>query len=157
MTPGTYATVIVRRARPDDRAAVERLLESAQLPLAGVADHFANFLVAVSASGIVGAAGLERYGEFALLRSCVVAEASRGRGIGVLLTMRLLEGALSSGVRRVYLVTTTAQAWFERLGFKVVPREQALADVGGSAELKGACPDTATCMVREIPRPAGAA
>jgi N-acetylglutamate synthase-like GNAT family acetyltransferase len=149
----TYATV--RRARAEDRASVERLLESAKLPTAGVGDQFTTFFVAVSASGVVGAVGLERYGDNALLRSCVVAEASRGRGIGVLLTMRVLEDGLSKGVKRVYVVTTDAMTYFEKLGFKVVPREQALADVGESAEFKGGCPETATCMTRELKRPTG--
>jgi amino-acid N-acetyltransferase len=155
MTPGTYATVIVRRARAEDRAAVERLLESAQLPVAGVEAHFANFYVAISASGVVGTIGSERHGESALLRSLAVAEASRGRGIGVLLTMRVLEDALKNNLKRVYLVTTSAAPYFERLGFKSVPRDQALADVGASQELQGACPDDATCMMREVARPSG--
>ena len=157
MTPGTYATVIVRRARAEDRAAVERLLDGAQLPIAGVADHFANYFVAISASGVVGAVGSERHGESALLRSLAVAEPSRGRGIGVLLTMRVLEDALAKGMKRVYLITTTAVPFFESLGFKTVEREQAVADVGASQELQGACPDTATCMMREVTRPSGAA
>lgn len=149
----THTTIIVRRARPDDRPRVDELLASERLPLEGVGDHFANYLVAVTAEGLVGVIGLERYGDVGLLRSAVVAPPARARGVGALLAERLMQEAAARGTKHVYLITTTAAAYFERLGFRRVPREQLPAELAASAELRGACPDDAICMMRDLSAP----
>lgn len=147
---GAHATIIVRRARPEDRPRVDELLAAERLPLAGVADHFENYLVAVTAQGLVGAVGLERYGDVALLRSAVVTPEARGRGVGALLATRVLQEAAAKGVRRVFLLTTTAAAYFEALGFRRTARDQVPAALSASEELSGACPDSAVLMVRDL-------
>ena len=146
----THSTIIVRRARAEDRPRVEELLASEQLPLAGLADHFGAYLVAVTAQGLAGAIGLERYGDYALLRSAVVAPEARGRGVGALLTARLLQEARTRGVKHVYLLTTTAADYFERLGFRRIPRTELPAELVASEELSGACPDSAISMTRDL-------
>lgn len=146
----THSTIVVRRARAEDRPRVEELLASEQLPLAGLADHFGNTLVAVTAQGIAGAIGLERYGDYALLRSAVVAADARGRGVGSLLTARLLQEAGARGVKHIYLLTTTAAGYFERLGFRRIPRAELPAELAASEELSGACPDSAISMTRDL-------
>src|SRR5690606_41581592 len=105
----------VRRARPDDRPAVERLLRDAGLPLDGVADAFAGYLVAETNGGVVGAIGLERHGGDALLRSAVVAAGWRGRGLGVRLTGAGVAGARRGGGRAGALRATTAADIFPAL------------------------------------------
>jgi amino-acid N-acetyltransferase len=147
---GALPTVMLRRARPEDLPRVESLLADAKLPTEGVRDHFGGFLVASTAGGVVAAIGLEHYGEAALLRSAVVEPGSRGRGIASLLTMRLLEDARAAGVRAVYLLTETAQGFFERAGFRAVPREQIPVELHASAELSGARCAGAACMVKVL-------
>jgi amino-acid N-acetyltransferase len=146
----TRPTVAIRRARPGDQPHVERLLAAAGLPVEGVADHFGHYLVAVTARGVVGAIGLETYGAYGLLRSAVVEPGSQGRGIGDLLTIRVLEDARARGMRAVYLLTTTAAAYFERFRFRRVERASLPAELGASAELRGACPESAVAMALEL-------
>jgi len=149
--PGrTYPTVMLRRARPEDLAAVERLLTAAELPLAGVAEHFDSFLIAVAAAGVVGAVGIERYDRYGLLRSAVVERDSQGRGIGALLTLRVLDDARARGLRAVYLLTTTAADFFARFGFRRIARGDVAPELWQSAELQGACPETATLMMLDL-------
>jgi amino-acid N-acetyltransferase len=150
MANRTLPTVILRRARPEDLGAVERLLRDAELPLAGVAEHLGGFRVAVSAGGVVGAVGIERYDPFGLLRSAVVERESRGRGLGTLLTTRALEDARTLGLRAVYLLTTTAADYFTRFGFRRIPRAEVAPELWKSAELQGACPETAILMVLDL-------
>jgi amino-acid N-acetyltransferase len=151
MTDDRHLTAVVRPARPADRDAVERLLVAAELPTAGIADQFTEFMVATTAEGIVGVAGVERYGRFGLLRSLVVDAGARGRGLGQLLTMRVLDRAGGIGVTQVFLLTTTAAPYFERFGFRRTTREAIPDDVRASAELRGACPDSAVVMERLLP------
>jgi amino-acid N-acetyltransferase len=141
---------LFRKATPEDWDEIALLLSSLDLPLDGASAHLANFTIARSPDGLLaGVAGLEIYGQAALLRSVAVAE--RGTGLGGELVRRVLEEAAASGVRQVALLTTTAAGYFPRFGFRRVPRSQAPMAVQESAEFTGACPDTATVMLLEFP------
>jgi amino-acid N-acetyltransferase len=135
-----------RPVEPSDRGAVESLLARERLPLEGVAEHFATFIVAEHGEEVVGAAGLEVYGPYGLVRSVVVAPEVKGQGIGRGLTHQLLAQARARGLEAVYLLTTTAPDFFARLGFERIPREAAPAPLWASAEFQGACPASAIVM-----------
>ena len=137
-------SLTLRPAAGADWEAIAALLDQHGLPLAGARDHMTDFLVAVQDARVVGVAGLERYGDTALLRS--VAVSSPGGGLGTRLVRALLEHAHQSGVDNVVLLTTTAAAFFPRFGFTVVTREDVPAAVHASAEFQGACPASATVM-----------
>jgi len=147
MATAPLPTLVIRGARPADRAAVERLLAAARLPLAGVAEHFDEFLVAAASEGIVGAIAIERYPPFGLLRSAAVDERWRARGLGALLVAKALARAREDGLAALYLLTTTAADWFPRFGFRACAREALPEALRASEELRGACPDSATCLV----------
>ncbi|WXB00238.1 arsenic resistance N-acetyltransferase ArsN2 [Pendulispora brunnea] len=125
---------------------MEALLVAADLPTAGVAEHFETFFVAEEGARIVGAAGLEMHGGYALLRSVVVAPDAKRAGIGGTLTLHALAAARAVGAKAVYLLTTTAEAFFPRFGFEVIARTDVPPDVQASKEFQGACPASATVM-----------
>jgi amino-acid N-acetyltransferase len=139
-------TTTIRLAAPGDFAGVVRLLEAADLPTAGLARSLPDFLVAEERGRVVGAAGLEIYGDCALLRSAVVEAGRRGSGVGVDLVESLLRRAGTRGVREIYLLTTTAEHFFPRFGFFRIPRDVVAAPVRASEEFRGACPDSAIAM-----------
>jgi amino-acid N-acetyltransferase len=143
---GSAAAPRVRPAEPGDYAAVAGLLATAGLPTAGLPPSLADFVVASAGDGLVGAVGLEVYGPAALLRSAVVADHARGRGLGAALMGRLLEHARARGVRQVYLLTTTAEDWFPRFGFTRIERHAVPPALHASVEFRGACPESATVM-----------
>lgn len=136
----------IREARRQDLPAVEALLRSFNLATAGVAQHLPGFLVLEDAGRIVASAGLEFYGAAALLRSVAVQEAYRNRGLARAMVSQLLDHARSQGMSAVYLLTTTAQQYFQRLGFETVPREVVDPDVTTSAEFGDSCCATAVAM-----------
>lgn len=138
--------VQIRAATPADLPDVRDLLRQADLPLNGVPEDLHDFLVAERAGAVVGAIGLERYDESALLRSAVVHPALRGSGVGESLVKALLEHGRALGVRDMVLLTTTAEGWFPRFGFARVSRDQIPAALNASEELKGACPASAVAM-----------
>ncbi|MEE8422092.1 MAG: arsenic resistance N-acetyltransferase ArsN2 [Dehalococcoidia bacterium] len=140
----------IRPARPDDRPAVEALLDAADLPLEGVAGHFAHFVVAERDGAIVGAAGREPYGDAALVRSVVVAPELRGQRIGVRLVERALRDAGAAGQRRLYLRTDGAEQFFPRFGFAEIDVDEVPASVQQSAEFQGACPETCLTMAATL-------
>ncbi len=140
--------VTLRPASGDDLAAISRLLTDAKLPLDGVAQALADFVVAEASGAVIGVAGLERCEANALLRSVAVAEAWRSRGIGRALIESVIAGAGSRGSRALYLLTTTAERYFPGFGFREITRDDVPNDVRATAEFQGACPASAVVMVR---------
>ena len=108
-----------RPAIPDDVPAMVRLLTAANLPPFPVGDHWDTFWLLEGDDGVVGMIGLEVYVPSALLRSVVVDESLRGKGLGDLLTQKALSEARSRGVRNVYLFTMDRAPFFARYGFTV--------------------------------------
>jgi N-acetylglutamate synthase-like GNAT family acetyltransferase len=143
----------IRRATIDDAPAVEALLTASHLPLDGVREALGCFIVAHDDGRLVGVAGLEECGvrgEHALLRSVAVDPAWRSRGLGRTLVSRAISLAESRGAKALYLLTTTAEHYFPSFGFTPTSRDAVPDDVRATAEFQGACPASATVMVREI-------
>jgi len=139
----------IRAARADERDALARLLEAAQLPLDGVDEGFPHrYAVACVGERVVGAAGLETYGAAGLLRSVVVDDSVRGQGLGRALVQERLEHARRLGLGRIFLLTTTAAAYFRALGFAPASRDEAPAEMRASLEFAGVCPASAVCLSR---------
>lgn len=141
-------SVRVRSALPSDLADVEALLKNAELPLDGVADAFADFLVAEHGGKVVGAAGLEIRGGDVLLRSVVVAPEWRGHSVGHLLTARALIEARARQLETVWLLTMTAADFFPRFGFRPVPRADVPKALQDTVEFHHACPASAVVLAR---------
>ena len=144
-------TIVLERARADDRAAVEALVAASGLPLEGLAEAFDRCAIARDASGaIVGAAAIEQYGDAGLLRSVAVAEGTRGTGVGRAVVAAAEDLARDDGITELYLLTETAIDWFPRLGYTVVTREEASAAVGASIEFTTVCRDTGVPMRKRL-------
>ena len=144
------ATMVFRQAVPKDWEAVRALLGSCSLPLDGVQQHFTDFLLAFEDGALAACGGLECYGDVALLRSVAVAPTHRGRGLGRGVCDRLLASARQRNIRTVVLLTESAQDFFVKMGFEVVPRTTLPGQVNVSEELRGACPATAIAMLGSL-------
>jgi amino-acid N-acetyltransferase len=141
----------IRPARAEDRDAVEALLHRARLPPDGLDEQFGEPYAVAEADGrIVGAAGVEVYGDAGLLRSVAVDEAWQGRGLGAALTRERLAWAERRGLGEVYLMTNTAAGYFPRLGFAPVARDAVPDAVRESLQFAVVCPSTAAVMVRRV-------
>jgi amino-acid N-acetyltransferase len=136
----------VRDARQDDLTRITALLQLADLPTLGVAEHLETFLVAEEDNGVIGSIGLEIYGDTALLRSAIVDEQKRRSGIGGLLYSKLLDRARSLKVHRLILLTNTAEEYFRRKGFRTINQNTVTGPITASVEFSGACPSHAACM-----------
>jgi amino-acid N-acetyltransferase len=143
----------IRVAVAADRVGVCDLLSTAGLPLDGLSVTLEHFLVAEAGERIVAAAGLEVYGDSALLRSLVVAPSHRETGLGGLLTAATFAMARELGARHVYLLTNTAETYFHRRGFLVTDRADVPVGIRGSVEFSVACPASAVVMRRPTGEP----
>lgn len=142
--------VTIETATERDLPHVRQLLERQHLPLEGADDCVSTMLVAREGSWIIGAAALELYADGALLRSVVVDEARQGRRLGLQLTEAALRLAQARGADTVFLLTTTAERFFPRLGFEGIARDDVPASVQASVEFQSACPASAFVMRKRL-------
>jgi amino-acid N-acetyltransferase len=100
-----------------------------------------GFLVAEDPSGtVVGIGGLEQLGSSVLLRSLAVTSELHGRGIARELVTQ----------REVWLLTTTAEHFFEVAGYERASRDEVPGEVPLCRQFAVLCPSTATCMRKRL-------
>ncbi len=129
-----------------------RLLEEAKLPTADLtAGHLEHFFGCGTQDAPRGVVGLEVHGDDALLRSLAVGLRARGRGCARALVARAERYAREHGVRRIYLLTTTAADFFARLGYKRVEREKAPGSIRATSEFSALCPVSSVLVLKELP------
>jgi amino-acid N-acetyltransferase len=138
--------ILIEPATASDLDDIKRLLEENALPLAGVDDHWKTFIVARDGGVVVACGGAEAYPTVALIRSVAVANAHRSRGLGRRIVRQLLDRLSSRGLREFYLLTTTAEEYFRRRGFRTVDRDEVHPQLLASREFQDACPASAVCM-----------
>jgi len=143
-------TAIQISPRPSLQAAIH-LLQDAKLPTEDLtAAHCDHFFYAGPASAPTGLVGLEIFGDVALLRSLVVAPERRGTRAGVALLRHAEDAARARGVRTLYLLTTTAEAFFARHGYAPVARDAAPPAIRATREFSGICPASSAFMSRQL-------
>ncbi|MEO8499862.1 MAG: GNAT family N-acetyltransferase [Vicinamibacteria bacterium] len=143
----------IRLCEDADRSAVLELIASCRLPPDGLADHWDTTWVAVDPgepASVLGSVALEIHGDAALLRSLATREDHRLKGLGSALFNFALARAADWRVSTVALLTTTAAPFFARRGFETVTRDALSPSLQASAEFRGACPASATAMVRRL-------
>ncbi len=104
---------------------------------------------------LVGSGALEVYGSVALIRSVAVDSTERGNGLGRGIVEHLEGRAIREGLQELYLLTTTAEAFFHRLGYQVLARDQAPQAIRGTPQFSSLCPDSAAFMGKALPRDSG--
>ena len=142
--------MVIQAADANDLPAVRRLLETQHLPLDGIDEYISTMVVARQGSRVVGAAAVELYVDGALLRSVVVDPMVRGQGLGHRLSEAALSIARDRGTRTAFLLTTTAEKFFPKLGFEQIVRDDVPASVQASIEFQSACPASAVVMRKRL-------
>lgn len=142
----------IRIADEADLSEIQRLLRTSNLPVEDVSRAvIEGFLVAEGVGGsVIGIGGLEQLGSNVLLRSLIVAPEARGKGIARELVARLEDNARACGQQYVWLLTTTAERFFERIGYKRVSREDVPGEVRLCRQFAALCPSTASCMRKRL-------
>lgn len=143
---GNAHNILIEAAHEADLPTILNILASHKLPQVGLQEHLSTTLMARLNTKVIGSAGLELYGTAALLRSVAVKQTYRGSGLGHRLTQAALDLARQQGVTHVYLLTTTADKYFPRFGFKVIGRDQTPEAIQQSVEFTSVCPASAVAM-----------
>ncbi|MEF8781464.1 MAG: arsenic resistance N-acetyltransferase ArsN2 [Haloarculaceae archaeon] len=129
---------------------VKSLLATNDLPTTDLGESPASIYYATADGERVGIGGIEEYREAGLLRSVVVEGSKRGCGYGSAICQSLEGKARETGIERLYLLTTTAPAFFAAQGYSTIDRTTAPDAIRGTTEFEDLCPQTATCMRKSL-------
>lgn len=138
------------RLQAGDISQLEALLRANRLPIDDCVEQARHFCGIFDGNKLIAAGGLEPAADNALLRSVVVDEAFRGRGLAREICEFLIALAKSEGRESVYLLTETAASYFEKLGFKQVARDVVPAAITRTRQFASLCPDSAACLVLNL-------
>jgi amino-acid N-acetyltransferase len=142
--------VLQIRERPPQLSVVA-LLEAEGLPASDLTEaHLEHFFFTGSDGAPSALVGLEIYGEAALLRSLVVSAAARTQGLGSALVLHAEEYAAAHQVRALYLLTTTAEPYFEHRGYRRIDRSQAPPSIQSTREFASLCPSNSAFMIKRL-------
>lgn len=145
--------IYINKATPSDLQKILLLLKTVELPAEEIEKHLDHFIVWKDPkipSKVQGCVGLEVYQDNAIFRSLAVYPNQQGQGIGKKLTRAIIAYAKLLGIKRLYLLTTTAEKFFLKEGFKIIDRSTVPEEIGESIEFAHLCPSTAMCMMMEI-------
>ncbi len=141
----------IRRAEAGDLVTAQKWLAAAGLPTEDLtAALMSAFLVASEQGRPIGMIGLESYSDIGLLRSLIVGEECRGKGLGASLVAALETNAAASSMTELWLLTIDADPFFAQHGYEVKQRSEAPAAIQNSAEFSSLCPGDAVLMRKRI-------
>lgn len=133
-------------------AQAQQLLAACGLPIDDLQDA-ANHLQLFGCrddGGLVGLVGLEMHGADVLLRSLAVADSARDQGLGAALVAYAEQHAANHGAQAIYLLTTSAEDFFARRGYKLAERATAPQAIAATRQFAGLCPAAAAFMYKRL-------
>ncbi len=119
-----------RKARMEDAPIIQKLIEEGGkenllLPrsLSEIYEKIRDFWVVCESGKVVGCCALHPVWEnLAEIRSLVVKKGWRSKGIGRRLVEKSIEEAKSLGIEKVFVLTSIPH-YFEKMGFRKIPKE----------------------------------
>jgi N-acetylglutamate synthase-like GNAT family acetyltransferase len=137
------ATKKIRRRRAADELAVEQtrdlarvasMLSAAGMLAEGVESPGGCYLIASVGDTVAGVVGIEARVDAALIRSLMVIDTMRRRGIGAALVAAARKAAHTRGARTLYAIAPDSDSarYFARFGFAPAASEEMLSALAGT-------------------------
>lgn len=143
-------SVILKQAQNSDLSGLVQLLHAAGLPVEDLPGDLTHFIVAKQDNQIIGSVGLEILGSYALLRSLAVDATWQGKGVGAALYQAVVRMAREKSIEYLYLITTTADQYFKKLGFGKIDRANVPEVIRQTSQFSGICPSSAIVMIKKV-------
>lgn len=130
--------------------AVRALLAANELPVDDLDDPAIELFALHDGDRLAGVVGVQWLAGCALLRSLAVDGTARSAGLGAQLCDAVVRAARARGCAALWLLTTSAQRYFERRGFAVIERAHVPEAVRATAQYTALCPASAVVMMRAV-------
>lgn len=145
--------MLIRKSKLSDLENASKILVSHALPL--IKQKQGSFWVAEEQGGIVGVGGIELKNQIGLVRSIAVHKEYQGKGIGKKIYNVVERHALNKGMLRLFLLTTTAEQYFQKLGYETIDRDIAPLPIKESNQFARLCPKSAVLMQKSFSKVQG--
>ncbi len=135
----------------DQLAAMTSLLYECGLPADDLMEQdLSFFLVEGSGAKVHAMGGLEILGDTALIRSIATTTSLRRKGIAQSIVGELESIATRAGINELYLLTESAQGYFETLNYTRLDRDKVPQSIRESRQFSSLCPDSAVVMSKQL-------
>ena len=139
-----------RTATVEELPAIIQLLDECKLPHSDILPGKQQFVVAEIDRKIIGCAGYEAYNQNGLFRSLAVKPLYRGMMIAHTMIDKIFALAQEQGIKELFLLTTTADKLFGKLGWEMINRNDVPENIGSTTEFSSICPSVAICMKHQL-------
>jgi amino-acid N-acetyltransferase len=139
---------IVPASQNSFSAAIE-LLKKNNLPTEDI-NPGTQLFVTEENDSVIGTVAVEYNFDVALLRSLSVSEQKRNSGIGQMLVDFIETYVQKQGVLSIYLLTTSAEAFFLKKGYKSIDRNEVPDFIKNTKEYSVICSSSSTLMKKEL-------
>lgn len=127
------------------------LLSQCDLPVEDISSSSPPQFFGVRDNGaLVAVIGLEIHPPVGLLRSLAVAPSFRGRCLGAELVAYAESFAAAQGIEELFLLTTTAERFFVKLGYRQASRSIAPTAIKATPQFTGLCPASAAFLSKSL-------
>lgn len=140
----------IQKAKEKQIEEIKVLLAKHMLPIDDIASSHIEFLAVTQKQKVIGVIGVELYQNMGLLRSLVVDSEYRNHGLGEKLIGVIIKNCITNKVDELYLLTSTAVLFFEKLGFTIIERENITQRISQTEQFKTLCPSSAIAMYKRV-------
>ncbi len=145
----TYTTVTIEPL--GSLESLKQVVRSCGLPVDDIGDFSgAQFFGISEGDALIAVVGLELHGNCGLLRSLAVLPNYRNAGLGDTLVNHIESVAKQCGVEQLYLLTTSAEDYFLRLGYVRLNREGAPQAIQATSQFAGLCPASSALLMKQL-------
>lgn len=127
------------------------LLQKSNLPESDIKiDDKHLFFGSFNNINLTATIGIEIYGTNALLRSLAVVDSERGNGLGKAMVKYLEDYSKDKNIKKLFLLTNTAEKFFLSIGYKICDRKNAPKEIKSTAQFSDLCPSSSSFMTKSL-------
>ncbi len=142
--------LIIKSAKQEDLESIIKLLSDNNLPMIDIKQDNIQLFIGLLNNKIISSIGLENYKSIGLLRSLAVKDSFKGQQIGAKLVWQMIDFCKIEKVSKLYLLTTTAEKYFDKFGFIKIDRLEVPDIIKQTREFKDICPVSAVVMYKNM-------
>ena len=146
LLPSPSPGMDTRRATQRDLERIRSLHQESGLPELPSSFPLSNVIVVLDGREAVGGIALEVCARSGLLRSAIVSQDRRRKGVGTSLVQSIIARAHELGLCDLYLLTEGASEFFATAGFETIDRSEVPLEIRATREYKQPSAESALVM-----------
>lgn len=128
----------------------KELLLANSLPVSDLDDAPIQFFGIKEKNRLIAIGALEIYDDNALVRSVAVHQTHRNLGYGKQIVRYLEKKAIELKINKLFLLTTTAKNFFNKLDCISIQRDLCPPEILSSGQFRDICPKSASCLFKNL-------